>query len=246
MGLLSNTLRGNLGFKGDGATIDVSEKVDGVTTITCTDNRGTQTATINDGEITKADIVDNLTTTATDKPLSAKQGKVLNDNYSTLSNSVSGKVDTTDIVDALNSTATNQPLSANQGKVLKTALDNVYKKADFYVFNGEMTVGAADTESVYKLSSKQLTLPEGCSQYNLVPIGFTIKSTKNTHEYVSGMHVGTSSDLLSEIALNSLPRDVIFIDGDLYLKVGNCTTSSISIYYTVVCLKYKEGTGLVI
>lgn len=246
MGLLGNTLRGNLGFKGDGATIDVSEKVDGVTTITCTDNRGTQVATINDGEITKAMVIDSLTSDITDQPLSAKQGKVLNESYATLSNTVSGKIDTADIVDALNSTATDQPLSANQGKILKTSLDNVYRKSDFIVFNGEMTVGAADTESVYKLSSKQLTIPADCSQYNLVPIGFTIKSSKNSHEYVSGLHVGTSTDLLLEIALNSLPRDVIFIDGDLYLKVGNCTTSSFNIYYTVICLKYKEGTGMVI
>lgn len=70
-------LKGALGFKGEGATIDVSEKVGGTVTITATDSRGTQTTTISDGEITTAMIVDNLTSDAANKPLSAKQGKAL-------------------------------------------------------------------------------------------------------------------------------------------------------------------------
>ena len=70
-------LKGKLGFKGEGATIDISEKVDGVVTITSTDNRGTQTTTISDGEITTDMIIDDLTHTSTDKPLSANQGNVL-------------------------------------------------------------------------------------------------------------------------------------------------------------------------
>lgn len=54
-----------------------ASKSSGVTTITITDINGTQTATINDGEISTSDIIDNLTSTATNKPLSANQGKVL-------------------------------------------------------------------------------------------------------------------------------------------------------------------------
>ena len=73
---------------------------------------------------------------------------------------------------------------------------------------------------------------------------------KKVFKYTVFFNVETKKKLeninLLEIALNSLPRDVIFIDGDLYLKVGNCTTSSFNIYYTVICLKYKEGTGMVI
>ena len=64
-------------------------KTDGVTTINITDIEGIKTATINDGEVTTAMAesiaedkvesmtVNNLTSTATDKPLSAYQGNVL-------------------------------------------------------------------------------------------------------------------------------------------------------------------------
>ena len=96
-----------------------------------------------DNKIDKTDIVDNLTSTDTNKPLSAKQGKVLKDEIGlkanatdltthtsntgihvttderTKWNKVDNKIDKTDIVDNLTSTDTNKPLSANQGKALK-------------------------------------------------------------------------------------------------------------------------------
>jgi hypothetical protein len=68
--------------------------------------------TIQDIDSTKvnvADIVDNLTSTDTNKPLSANQGKVLQD----------GKVATASIVNDLTSGGTTVPLSAEQGKVLQ-------------------------------------------------------------------------------------------------------------------------------
>ena len=68
------------------------------------------------GKVDKTSIVDNLTTDDATKVLSAKQGKVLNDN-------VALKVNTSDIVNNLTSTDTNKPLSANQGKALKDLID---------------------------------------------------------------------------------------------------------------------------
>lgn len=59
------------------------------------------------------DIINNLTSTAINKPLSAMQGKVL-DEY---------KVNVSDIVDNLTSTETTKPLSAKQGKELKSLID---------------------------------------------------------------------------------------------------------------------------
>lgn len=59
----------------------------------------------------ESDVIDNLTSTDTDKPLSANQGKHLEDN----------KIEISDIIDNLTSTDTNKPLSAKQGKVLKDA-----------------------------------------------------------------------------------------------------------------------------
>lgn len=100
-----------------------------------------------DNKIDKTDIVDNLTSTDTNKPLSAKQGKTLNDkiglkanatdltshtsdtnthittNERTKWNKVDNKVDKTDIIDNLTSTNTDKPLSANQGKILKGEVD---------------------------------------------------------------------------------------------------------------------------
>ena len=88
-------ITGKLGFKGEpgvSPTIDVS-KTSGVTTLTITDVEGTKTATISDGEMTKAMVVDDLTTTTTDVPLSANQGKVLNDTKANASD-VYAKTDT--------------------------------------------------------------------------------------------------------------------------------------------------------
>ncbi len=62
-----------------------------------------------------ADIINNLTSTATNKPLSAAQGKVLSD----------GKVNVSDIQNNLTSTATNKPLSAAQGKALSDTIATV-------------------------------------------------------------------------------------------------------------------------
>lgn len=64
------------GEKGEASTIDVS-KTDGVATVTVNDNRGTQTVQVRDGELTKENVIDNLTSTLTDQPLSANQGKQL-------------------------------------------------------------------------------------------------------------------------------------------------------------------------
>lgn len=58
--------------------------------------------------LAKADVVDELTSTATNAPLSANQGKILDE----------GKVNYSDIVNNLTSTATDAPLSAAQGKEL--------------------------------------------------------------------------------------------------------------------------------
>lgn len=67
-------------------------------------------------KVNTADIIDDLTSTETAKPLSANQGRVLNEGLNT-------KVNTSDIVDTLDSDATDKPLSASQGKNLKTEID---------------------------------------------------------------------------------------------------------------------------
>jgi len=94
-----------------------------------------------------SDVVDALTSTVIDKPLSAAQGKALNDAINTLTvgkvdkiagkglstndydNVASAKVSTalqpSDVVDALTSTVVDKPLSAAQGKALNDAINTL-------------------------------------------------------------------------------------------------------------------------
>ena len=67
------------------------------------------------GYLTPEDVVNSLTSTATDKPLSANQGKVLNDK-------IPPKVE---VDDNLTSTSTTHALSANQGRVLNGKIKTV-------------------------------------------------------------------------------------------------------------------------
>jgi hypothetical protein len=67
-----------------------------------------------------SDVVDNLTSTSKTKPLSAYQGKVLNDKIASQSGAI-------EIVNNLTSTATDKALSAYQGKLLN---DNKLAKSD--------------------------------------------------------------------------------------------------------------------
>ena len=74
------------------------------------------------GEYTKiSDIVDNVTSTNTNKPLSANQGKVLK-------GLIDGALTPNDVKDNLTSTDTNKPLSANQGKLLDEKISNKVDK----------------------------------------------------------------------------------------------------------------------
>ena len=67
-----------------------------------------------------SNIVNNLTDTSTNKPLSANQGKVLKALVDELYDT---KVNINDIKNNLTSTDTNKPLSANQGTILKALVD---------------------------------------------------------------------------------------------------------------------------
>ena len=80
-------------------------------------------------KVNTTDIVDALTSNATDKPLSANQGKTLKDeldkkaNTTDMNTELAKKINTADIIDNLTSTNTDKPLSANQGKVISGELN---------------------------------------------------------------------------------------------------------------------------
>lgn len=87
-------------------------------------------------KINTTDIVDALTSNATDKPLSANQGSVIKTeldkkaNTTDMNTELAKKINTADIIDNLTSTDTSKPLSANQGKVLKAEADKKINKTD--------------------------------------------------------------------------------------------------------------------
>ena len=74
-----------------------------------------------DGKVDKTDIVDNLTSTDTDKPLSANQGKVLKDEVDLKAND-SDVVKKTDIITTTSNTATNEQVYG--AFIMNTMLNN--------------------------------------------------------------------------------------------------------------------------
>lgn len=68
-----------------------------------------------DSKVDTSDIIDDLISTDINKPLSANQGKILNEK----------KVNISDVQDNLTSTDINKPLSANQGRVLNGKIDTL-------------------------------------------------------------------------------------------------------------------------
>lgn len=82
---------------------------------------------LKDGKIDFSDIVDDLTTNDAEKPLSAKQGKVLNDKIvqeiSDRQTNDNLKVDKSSIADNLTTDDNTKVLSAKQGKVLDEKID---------------------------------------------------------------------------------------------------------------------------
>lgn len=125
-------------------------------TLALRDSNGTtefSAPTSNANPLRRGDVVDNVTSTTTTQPLSANQGKILNDkivdnerspesiaanantlalrnssgttNFSTPSNDAH-PLRQGDVVDDLNSELTNRPLSAKQGRILNDKIVNAY------------------------------------------------------------------------------------------------------------------------
>lgn len=192
-------LKGHLGFKGESSTIDISEKVDGVQTITVSDYRGTQTTTIEDGELTGSMVIDNLTSDTTNRPLSAKQGKVLNTNIGNLSD-----LDTTDktsLVNAVNSVVESGSNSrGNYVKYLDGTLIQYGRYIDTYPIDIELS-------AVYRGDQKTITFPIAFIDTNfkmtlsaIAPVNSTYlvdEKTTNTMKFYPIAYASRSSDSYS-------------------------------------------------
>ncbi|MGL5716836.1 MAG: hypothetical protein ACRCX2_27720 [Paraclostridium sp.] len=108
-------------------------------------------------KLQKSDVIDNLTSTVKDLPLSANMGRVLNDilvphtNDKTIHitsverTSWNAKLQSSDVVDNLTSTSTTTPLSANQGRLLNvnkintsSIIDNLSSSSTSAVLSANM------------------------------------------------------------------------------------------------------------
>lgn len=126
------------------------------------------------GYLTPEDVVDNLTSTATDKPLSANQGRVLNENIPAVD-------------DNLTSTSTTHALSANQGRVLNGKIKTLDKS------NKTVNVKSVAAQSGY---SSHTSIPNGA-----IGVSAYINNTKlavcayisGSYCYYSVCNVSTSS-----------------------------------------------------
>lgn len=80
-------LQGEPGDDGVSPTVSVTE-IEGGHRVTITDEEGAKSFDVMDGKDSTVEIVDNLSSTDTDKALSANQGRVLRDHVSTLSKEI--------------------------------------------------------------------------------------------------------------------------------------------------------------
>ena len=114
------------------------------------------------GYLTPEDVVDNLTSTATDKPLSANQGRVLNENIPAVD-------------DNLTSTSTTHALSANQGRVLNGKIKTLG------MHNKTVKVSSVAAQSGY---SSYTSIPNGA-----IGVSAYINNTKlAVSAYISGSY----------------------------------------------------------
>lgn len=77
--------------------------------------------------VLKSSIIDNLTSTETTLPLSANQGRILNEKIDSKQDKLTNPLTTKDVVNNLYSFSSTSPLSANQGRILS---DSIAKTAN--------------------------------------------------------------------------------------------------------------------
>ena len=170
-------------------------------------------------KVNTTDIVDALTSNATDKPLSANQGSVIKTeldkkaNTTDMNTELAKKINTADIIDNLTSTDTNKPLSANQGKVLKTEVDKKINKTDIIdnltsanidkplsanqgkAISGELNKKVNITDIVDNLTSTDINKPLSANQGKVLKDGVDLKA--NDSDVVKKTDITTTIDSTS-------------------------------------------------
>lgn len=165
-----------------GSESDADSVVDTINEVLSVFNQypeGVELATVLGGKVGYSDIYDALDSTATNKALSANQGKALNDRLAIIESDyapqsttytktetdalLATKVNISDIVDNLVSTATNRPLSANQGRILNDSISEL-KDLLYEVSVSEATYTATSDVFVIPqtIDSNRVLVSPGC------------------------------------------------------------------------------------
>lgn len=168
-----------------------------------------------------ADIVDNLTSTDTNKPLSANQGKELNDNKANAS-------------DVYTKNETNTLLS---DKADNTALTNYKLKNDFAIITGSLLASASAESGVQFAETQQnIEYPDGFNNLNCVCVSFgTTRDGKiDLYNFDGSSNIASTS---TGILLGNLPKAVNLKSNKINIRVYNYSGSDITIYYKLVLMK---------
>lgn len=163
-----------------------------------------------------SDIVDNVTSTNTNKALSANQGKVLKV-------LVDAKVNTSDVKDNLTSTDIDKPLSAKQGKELKTLVDG--KSASGHGHGNISNTGTlnSDISSVNKV-----VVTDSSNNVKTISI---LPFDKVIHQDISGkVDKVTGKQLSTEDYTTAEKNKLASIDPSSYI-----TNKDLDFYYVTQC-----------
>ena len=177
-----------------------------------------ETDNLLDDKVNKTDIVDNVTSTNIDKPLSANQGKELKD----LIDDTYTKSETDNLLD---------------DKADATDLANYKLSGDFALITGSFSASASDNPgSSWKQTQENINYPTGFTNTNCVCIAFGITKTdkENEYKYDSGENVASVS---TGMASGNLPRVVDLKEENINIRVYNYGGSSITVYYKIVLMK---------
>lgn len=172
-----------------------------------------------DDKINITDIVDNVNSTATNKPLSANQGKELKD-------LVDGKADSSTTLDGYGIT------DAYTKSEIDTELSNYKINGDFAVITG--TIECA-TQQGY--NSKNIDYPTGFTQNNCVVISFGSGGQSFNFGY-AGLAFGYNYTSANNGYLTGAQdRNIIFYENNMGISYYNSSSATVTYAYQIVLMK---------
>lgn len=178
------------------------------------------------GKISVSDIIDNLTTNVSDKPLSAAQGVLLKGLVDSLATAVGGKLDTSALTEAIN-----------------TALSQAKESGEF---DGKPGKDGVSVSHRWIGTVLEVTSASGTSSTDLKgakgDAGYTPKKTVDywTAADVQAMVSEAVAETLKIIA----PSKVDFNDGRFFAPAANVLYKPTTVSDTGITFQYKGGGGV--